>query len=166
MGIFGAISGAVAGSGGSANGQSQFDMAGWMAQGGKPFDIKGMKAYSQQQQQPSVGAVGAAGTAAAATRAIRGNSNNNSGGLGGFGANVSVGSQPQANDHTHEDNNNTQPSLQGPATAVTSNPQAGIMSGASNVASQNQMGAQVFGSQSLPEKGAIGVAGMDQMDQF
>ena len=165
MGIFGAISGAVAGSGGSANGQSQFDMAGWMAQGGKPFDIKGMKAYSQQQQQqPSVGAAGTAVTAA--TRAISGNSNNNSGGLGGFGANVGVGSQPQANDHTHEDNNNAQPSLQGPAPAVTSNPQAGIMSGASNVASQNQMGAQVFGSQSLPEKGAIGVAGMDQMDQF
>ena len=165
MGIFGAISGAVAGSGGSANGQSQFDMAGWMAQGGKPFDIKGMKAYSQQQQQqPSVGAAGTAVTAA--TRAISGNSNNNSGGLGGFGANVGVGSQPQANDHTHEDNNNAQPSLQGPAPAVTSNPQAGIMSGASNVASQNQMGAQVFGSQSLPEKGAIGVASMDQMDQF
>ena len=122
-----------------------------------------------------------------------GSSNNNSGGLSGllsgFGANTGVGSQPQANDHTHEDNNNNaQPGLQGPAPAVTSNPQvvgaassqpqlrgmagmaankAAIMqAGASNVASQNQTGQDMFGGQSLPEKGAIGVAGMDQMDQF
>tara|TARA_B110000503_G_scaffold16000_1_gene22673 strand:- start:235 stop:642 length:408 start_codon:yes stop_codon:yes gene_type:complete len=109
-----------------------------------------------------------------------GSSNNNSGGLSGllsgFGANtgvgsqpqanVGVGSQPQANDHTHEDNNNAQPGLQGPAPAVTSNPQVDTMRGASNVASQNQAGQDMFGGQSLPEKGAIGVAGMDQMDQF
>ena len=109
-------------------------------------------------------------------------------------------SQPQANDHTHEENNSAQPGgmtgvgggiqpgLQGLATAVTGSPQgvgaassqpqlrgmagmaankAAIMqAGASNVASQNQTGQDMFGGQSLPEKGAIGVAGMDQMDQF
>ena len=134
-------------------------------------------------------------------------------------------SQPQANDHTHEENNNAQPGgmtgvgggvqpgLQGLATAVTGSPQgvgaansqpggffgaaatavtgspqgvgaansqpqlrggagmaankaAMVQAGASNVASQNQNGQDLFGGQSLPEKGAIGVAGMDQMEQF
>ena len=171
MGIFGAISGALAGSNsGSSNNNS--------------------------------GGLGGILSRFSAARAVSGNSNNNSGGLSGlvsgFGANtgvgsqpqanVGVGSQPQANDHTHEDNNNAQPGLQGPAPAVTGSPQgvgaassqpqlrgmagmaankAAIMqAGASNVASQNQTGQDMFGGQSLPEKGAIGVAGMDQMDQF
>ena len=122
----------------------------------------------------------------AAAGSNSGSSNNNSGGLSGilsgFGANtgvgsqpqanIGVGSQPQANDHTHEDNNNAQPGLQGPAPAVTSNPQvvgaassqpqlrgmagmaankAAIMqAGASNVASQNQTGQDMFGGQSMP----------------
>ena len=92
-------------------------------------------------------------------------------------------SQPQANDHTHEENNNAQPGgmtgvgggvqpgLQGLATAVTDNPQgvgatgsqpqlrgmagmaankAARISGASNVASQNQTGQDMFGGQSMP----------------
>ena len=111
-------------------------------------------------------------------------------------------SQPQANDHTHEENNSAQPggitgvgSVTQPggffgaaATAVTGSPQgvgaansqpqlrggagmaankaAMVQAGASNVASQNQNGQDLFGGQSLPEKGAIGVAGMDQMEQF
>ena len=123
------------------------------------------------------------------------------------------GSQPQANDHTHEENNSVpsggmtgvgggiQPGLQGLATAVTGSPgafgshqpagmaevggvaassqpqlrggagmaanKAAIMqAGASNVMSQNQNGQDMFGGQSIPEKGAIGVAGVDQMEQF
>lgn len=122
-------------------------------------------------------------------------------------------SKAQANDHTHEENNNAQPGgmtgvgggvqpgLQGLATAVTGSPgafgshqpagmaevggvaassqpqlrgmagmaanKAAIMqAGASNVMSQNQNGQDMFGGQSIPEKGAIGVAGMDQMEQF
>ena len=144
--------------------------------------------------------------ASGAARAVTGTSkNNNSGGsffgkLAKAGAQVTGNSQPQANDHTHEENNNAQPGgmtgvgggvqpgLQGLATAVTGSPQgvgaassqpqlrgmagmaankAAIMqAGASNVASQNQNGQDMFGGQSLPEKGAIGVAGMDQMEQF
>ena len=50
--MFGAIAGAAGfGSGGSANGQSQFDMAGWRAQGGGLFDAKGMMEYSSNQNQ-------------------------------------------------------------------------------------------------------------------
>ena len=144
--------------------------------------------------------------AASSARAVTGvrKNNNNSGGFKGAfakaGAQVTGNSQPQANDHTHEENNSVpsggmtgvgggiQPGLQGLATAVTGNPQgvgaassqpqlrgmagmaankAAIMqAGASNVASQNQAGQDMFGGQSLPEKGAIGVAGMDQMEQF
>ena len=174
MGIFGAISGAVA----------------------------GLNSGSSNNSSGGLGGLSGLVSGFGANRAISGNSNNNSGGLSGllsgFGANtgvgsqpqanVGVGSQPQANDHTHEDNNNAQPGLQGPAPAVTGSPQgvgaassqpqlrgmagmaankAAIMqAGASNVASQNQTGQDMFGGQSLPEKGAIGVAGMDQMDQF
>ena len=120
--------------------------------------------------------------------------------LSGMGNQSAGGSQPQANDHTHEENNSVpsggmtgvgggiQPGLQGLATAVTGSPQgvgaassqpqlrgmagmaankAAIMqAGASNVVSQNQAGQDMFGGQSLPEKGAIGVAGVDQMEQF
>ncbi len=144
--------------------------------------------------------------AASSARAVTGvrKNNNNSGGFMGrmakAGAQVTGNSQPQANDHTHEENNSVpsggmtgvgggiQPGLQGLATAVTGNPQgvgaassqpqlrggdgmaankaAMVQAGASNVASQNQAGQDMFGGQSLPEKGAIGVAGMDQMEQF
>ena len=120
--------------------------------------------------------------------------------LSGMGNQSAGGSQPQANDHTHEENNSVpsgemtgvgggiQPGLQGLATAVTGSPQgvgaassqpqlrgmagmaankAAIMqAGASNVVSQNQAGQDMFSSQSIPEKGAIGVAGVDQMEQF
>ena len=157
MGIFGAISGAVAGlNSGSSNNSS----------GG----LGGLSGIVSRLQ--------------AANTAISGNSNNSSGGLGGFGANVSVGSQPQANDHTHEDNNNAQPGLQGPAPAVTGSPQgvgaassqpqlrgmagmaankAAIMqAGASNVASQNQTGQDMFGGQSMP----AGMPGIFQKKQF
>ena len=145
----------------------------------------------------------AASSARAAMTGVRKN-NNNSGGFRGrmaeLGAQVTGNSQPQANDHTHEENNSVpsggmtgvgggiQPGLQGLATAVTGNPQgvgaassqpqlrggdgmaankaAMVQAGASNVASQNQAGQDMFGGQSLPEKGAIGVAGMDRMEQF
>ncbi len=112
-------------------------------------------------------------------------------------------SKAQANDHTHEENNNAQPGgfFGAAATAVTGSPgafgshqpagmaevggvaassqpvrwgKAGMaankaairQAGASNVMSQNQNGQDMFGGQSIPEKGAIGVAGMDQMEQF
>ena len=157
--------------------------------------------------------------AASSARAVTGISknNNNSGGFKGAfakaGAQVTGNSQPQANDHTHEENNSVpsggmtgvgggiQPGLQGLATAVTGSPgafgshqpagmaevggvaassqpqlrggagmaanKAAIMqAGASNVMSQNQNGQDMFGGQSIPEKGAIGVAGVDQMEQF
>ena len=156
--------------------------------------------------------------AASSARAVTGISknNNNSGGFKGAfakaGAQVTGNSQPQANDHTHEENNSVpsggmtgvgggiQPGLQGLATAVTGSPgafgshqpagmaevggvaassqpqlrggagmaanKAALRNGASNVASQNQTGQDMFGGQSIPEKGAIGVAGMDQMEQF
>ena len=146
-----------------------------------------------------------AGNTARAAAGIRKNNNSGGGffgklGLAGQAAQAAGNSQPQANDHTHEENNSVpsggmtgvgggiQPGLQGLATAVTGNPQgvgaassqpqlrggagmaankAAIMqAGASNVASQNQAGQDMFGGQSLPEKGAIGVAGVDQMEQF
>jgi hypothetical protein len=48
--MFGAaINGAFGGGGG--NSQSQFDMAGWKAQGGSLFDTKGMMEFSNNQNQ-------------------------------------------------------------------------------------------------------------------
>ena len=96
-------------------------------------------------------------------------------------------SKAQANDHTHEESGgspgafgshqpagmaevggvaaSSQPQLRGMA-GMAANKAAIMQAGASNVMSQNQNGQDMFGGQSLPEKGAIGVAGMDQMEQF
>ena len=50
--MFGAAIGGVFGGGATGgNGQSQFDMAGWRAQGGGLFDAKGMMEFSNNQNQ-------------------------------------------------------------------------------------------------------------------
>jgi hypothetical protein len=46
-----AIGGAFGGGGGGGNANSAIDMAGWKAQGGSFFDVKGMMEYSNNQNQ-------------------------------------------------------------------------------------------------------------------
>jgi hypothetical protein len=59
--MFGAaISGAFGGGSAGGNGQPQFDMAGWRAQGGSLFDAKGMMEFSNNQNAAQQGGVGAA----------------------------------------------------------------------------------------------------------
>ena len=209
MGIFGAATKAVgAGSGGSANGQNLgFDMAGYVAQGGKLFDAKGMKEYrDKQNQQQSADIYQQSNENAQTGRVSQSFATQPSAGIAvgqaPVGSTMSSsasspmqGSQSSANDHTHEENNNTQPGgmtgvgggiqpgLQGLATAVTGNPQgvgaassqpvrwgkagmaankAARRNGASNVASQNQTGQDMFGGQSMP----AGMPGIFQKKQF
>ena len=208
MGIFGAATNAAGvGSGGSVQGRSQFDMAGWKAQGGGLFDIKGMKEYSDKQnQQQSEDIYQQSNENAQTGRVSQSFATQPSAdvavGQAPVGSTMSPsasspmqGSQSSANDHTHEENNNAQPGgmtgvgggiqpgLQGLATAVTGSPQgvgaassqpvrwgkagmaankAARRSGASNVASQNQTGQDMFGGQSLP----AGMPGIFQKKQF
>ena len=48
---------AATGGGGSNNGKTQMDMKGFLAQGGNPFDIGGMKEYSATQNVAGQGGV-------------------------------------------------------------------------------------------------------------
>ena len=186
MGIFGAAANAVGiGSGGSVHGRSQFDMGGFLAQGGKPFDIKGAQEYrDKQNQQQSEDTYQQSNENAQTGRVLQSFATQPSAGVavgqapGGSTMSPSAsspmqGSQSSANDHTHEENNNTQTGgfFGAAATAVTGNPQgvgatgsqpqlrgmagmaankAARISGASNVASQNQTGQDMFGGQSMP----------------
>ena len=198
---------AAGGSGGSLHGRGQFDMAGWKAQGGGLFDIKGMKEYSDKQnQQQSEDIYQQSNENAQTGRVSQSFATQPSADVAVGQAPVGStmppsasspmqGSQSSANDHTHEENNNTQPGgmtgvgggiqpgLQGLATAVTGSPQgvgaassqpvrwgkagmaankAARRSGASNVASQNQTGQDMFGGQSMP----AGMPGVFQKKQF
>ena len=196
MGIFGVATNAAGiGNANSIHGRGQFDMGGYLAQGGKPFDVKGAQEYrDKQNQQRSADIYQQSNENAQTGRVSQSFATQPSAGVavgqapGGstmssLATTPTQGSQSSANDHTHEENNNTQPGgmtglaggiqpgLQGLATAVTGGPQgvgaaspqpvrwgkagmaankAARRNGASNVASQNQTGQDMFGGQSMP----------------